>query len=85
MFESPLKTLKNAFYFMIKALFVLEIFTFLSWFFGFAEKPLDKKAMGNFKIYDIIDWKTNNYNTHFPNISRKKRQTENEIWSVNRI
>ena len=68
---------------MIKALFILEVFTFLSWFFGYAEKPLDKKAMVNFKIYDIIDWKTNNYNAHVPNISRKKRQTDNEIWSVN--
>ena len=28
--ESPLKMMKNAFYFMLKALFVLEIFKFLS-------------------------------------------------------
>ena len=28
--ESPLKTMKNAFYFTLKALFVLEIFKFLS-------------------------------------------------------
>ena len=28
--ESPLKVIKNAFYFMLKALFVLEIFIFLS-------------------------------------------------------
>ena len=28
--ESPLKVIKNAFYLMLKALFVLEIFTFLS-------------------------------------------------------
>ena len=28
--ESPLKRMKNAFYFMLNALFVLEIFTFLS-------------------------------------------------------
>ena len=27
--ENPLKIMKNAFYFMLKALFVLEIFTFL--------------------------------------------------------
>ena len=63
---------------MIKALFILEVFTFLSCFFGYAEKPLDKKAMVNFKIYDIIDWKTNNYSTHIPNISRSKRQTNNK-------
>ena len=28
--ESPLNLMKNIFYFMLKALFVLEIFTFLS-------------------------------------------------------
>ena len=28
--ESPLKIMKNAFYFMLKALFVLKIFKFLS-------------------------------------------------------
>ena len=28
--ESPLKIMKNTFYFMLKALFVLAIFTFLS-------------------------------------------------------
>ena len=28
--ESPLKLMKNAFYFTLKALFVLQIFTFLS-------------------------------------------------------
>ena len=28
--ESSLKMMKNAFYFMLKALFILEIFTFLS-------------------------------------------------------
>ena len=36
--ESPLKMMKNAFYFILKALFVLEIFKFLSWRFGHVEK-----------------------------------------------
>ena len=36
--ESPLKLVKNAFYFISKALFVLEIFKFLSWPFGHVEK-----------------------------------------------
>ena len=40
---------KNAFYFMLKALFVLEILTFLSHVFGYLEKQVDKKAMVNFK------------------------------------
>ena len=32
--ENPSKMMKNAFYFTLKALFVLKIFTFLSWLFG---------------------------------------------------
>ena len=51
--ESPLKMIKNAFYFMIKALFVLEIFTFLSWLFNYVGNRLDKKAMVNYKTYDV--------------------------------
>ena len=33
--ESPLKMMKNAFYFTLKALFVLKIFKFLPWLFGY--------------------------------------------------
>ena len=32
--ESSLKMMKNAFYFILKTLFVLTIFKFLSWHFG---------------------------------------------------
>ena len=37
---------------MLKALFVLEIFTFLSWRFGCVERRFDEKAQVNFKIDD---------------------------------
>ena len=47
--------MKYAFYSMLKALFVLEIFTFLSWLFGYVEKRLGKKAKVNYKIYGITD------------------------------
>ena len=36
--ESPLKMMKNVFYFILKALFVLKIFKFLSRIFGHAGK-----------------------------------------------
>ena len=36
--EIPLKMMKNAFYFILKALFVLKIFKFLSWHFGHVEE-----------------------------------------------
>ena len=62
--ESPLKIMKNAFYFILKALFVLEIFTYFSWLFGYIEKRLNKKALVDFKICGVTDWTRNNYNTH---------------------
>ena len=45
---------------MLKALFVIEIFTFLFLLFGYIEKRLDKT---NFKIYGVTDWKANNCNS----------------------
>ena len=60
----PFKNDEKTFYFMLKHLFVLEIFTFLSLLFGYAEKRLDEKAMVNIKIFDVTDWTTNNCNTH---------------------
>ena len=36
--DIPSKMMKNAFYFILKAFFVLKIFQFLSWLFGHVEK-----------------------------------------------
>ena len=36
--ESPLKIMKNVFYFVLKALFFLKIFKILSWIFGLVGK-----------------------------------------------
>ena len=36
--ESPLRMMKNTFYFILKALLVLKIFKFLSWLFGHVGK-----------------------------------------------
>ena len=33
-------------------------------YFGYVEKPLDKKAMVIFKIYGVTHWTINNCNTH---------------------
>ena len=55
--------MKNASYFTLKILFVIEILTFLSGFFGYAEKRLDKKVEVYFKINDVTAWITNSYNT----------------------
>ena len=37
--ERPLKMMKNVFYFIVKALFVLKAFKFLSWLFGHVKRP----------------------------------------------
>ena len=54
--------MENASYFMLKALFVPEVFTFCHDFFGHVEKWFAEKVKVNFKIYDVTDWTTNNYN-----------------------
>ena len=70
--ESPLKMMKNAFYFTLKVLFVLKIFKVLSWVLGDSEKRLDHKDNVNFKAYDVTTWETNNWKTLLPNISISK-------------
>ena len=42
--------MKNALYFMLKALFILKIFTIFSWLFDHVGKRFDKKANVDFKI-----------------------------------
>ena len=54
--DSPLKTMKNVFYFIEKALFVLKIFKFL-WFFPFLSAlSRFKRANGSGIIYDVMKW-----------------------------
>ena len=60
--ETLLKIMKNAFYFIFKALFVFKIFNFFSWLFGYVQKSAWLKNKVNIKIYDITTWLTNNYN-----------------------
>ena len=69
--ENLLKMIKDKFYFILKAPFVLEIFTFLSRLFGYVEKRLDKKAKVTYKIYEVTDWTTNNYNANITQCHKK--------------
>ena len=55
--ESPLKMMKNTFYFILKALFVP--LTFSS-----CRKLDDQKCKVTFKIYNVTNWLKNNYSTH---------------------
>ena len=55
--------MKNAFYFILKAIFVLKILKFISNIFGHVKKRFDKKAKVNFKIYDVTT-RANDDNIH---------------------
>ena len=46
--ERSLKMIKNAFYFTLKALFLLKIFKFLSWLLGHLEKTARSEKWGFF-------------------------------------
>ena len=72
--KSPLKLMKNAFYFNLKTLFVLSRYlNFCLVFLFMQKKQLDQqKDMVNFKIYDVVIWLTNNSTHILPSISRSK-------------
>ena len=63
--ENSLKMMKNAFYFVLKAFFVLKIFKLLSWLFGYVGKTAWLEDKINFKIHEVTTWFTNNCNSHF--------------------
>ena len=58
--------MENVSYFLFK-----ERFRFLSRFFSYVVKRLDKKTMVNFKIYDVTEQQVNTIHI-LPNIARRK-------------
>ena len=56
--------MKNAFYVILKALFVLKILNFCLVFLSFRKSSLIRKIKANFEIYDVTFWLTNNYDAH---------------------
>ena len=73
---------RNSFKNDAKCFEFLRYLSFCPDFCGHAGKRLDKKAKVDFKIYDIIDWIANNYNTH--TLSQDVKASY-EVWSVNEI
>ena len=69
--ENPLKTMKNAFYFILKTLFFLRYLNFCPDFCGHVKKRFHKKAKVNSKYYDFTGWETNIYNTHIAQFLEK--------------
>ena len=70
---------------MLKALFFLRYLHFCLEFLVMRKNDLIKKSKVNFKICDITDWATNNYNTYIAQCLKEKRLSGNGIWSVNRV
>ena len=50
---------------------LFSLLKYLPRLYGYVEKRLDKKAMVNFKIYNVTDGTTNNYNTHIAQYVKK--------------
>ena len=63
--------MKNAFYFILKALFVLKILNFCVDFLAMQKKQLDLKEKFNFEIYDVTAWLKNIYITHIAQSLKK--------------
>ena len=62
----------HAFYFMLKALFVIRRFKFSSWLFGYERKRLYKKAKVNLRIYKLQTGRQMFALHILPNISGEK-------------
>ena len=76
----------------MKALFVLKILNpdrkkkyVRPDFFRQVGKRFGKKVEINFQNYDVINWKTDNYNTQITQHLKKQPQSGNEMTSVNRM
>ena len=54
-------------------------------FFNHLGKRHDQKINDNFKIYDVADWITNNYNARIAHYLKRQWQPSNEIRSANKI
>ena len=83
--ERPLKMMKNAFYFTLKALFVLKVFKFLSWLFSYVENGVSLCIQSEWgKMRTRITLITHafyavNCNMHIAQYLKKYRQSNNEI------
>ena len=62
--ESRLKIVKNAFCFILNALFFSRYLNFCLGFLVIQKRQLDEKENFKFKIYGIATWLTNTYDTH---------------------
>ena len=81
-FKKLFKNDEKCFLFHVKSSFCLwDICIFILTFWLY-RKRLTKKAMVNFKIYDVTDWTSNNYNKHIAQYLKKERQPQHEKYNM---
>ena len=78
--ERPLKMMRNALYFILKALLLSRYLSFCHDFLVMQEKWLDQIDKITFKIHDVTTWFTNNCGTCIVQYVTNKRQAGNETW-----
>ena len=87
--DSPLKTMKAVFNFILKALFVLEIFKFLYFhlllFFSLSIHCFRASSKINLKVYEIINCLNKNLIIHVVWYLEKKKRYVIETLSIDRV
>ena len=58
-------------YFTLKLFLFLRFLNFCPDFIDYIEERLQKKAKLDMKVYDIVNWEANNYNTHIAHYLKK--------------
>ena len=87
--DSPLKTMKAVFNFILKALFVLEIFKFLYFhlllFFSLSIHCFRASSKINLKVYEIINCLNKNLIIHLVWYLEKEKRYDIETLSIDRV
>ena len=76
---------EQSFFFHLKLPLFLRNLDLYPDIFDHVGKQFLEKVNLNFKISDVTEWASNNYNTRIAHCIKMQRQLGNEIWSANRI
>ena len=86
--DSPSKNMKDVFYFVEKALFVLKIFAYLYFhlpLFSPCQPLLKSLIQDKIKLYDVINRLNKNSITHFVWYLKKEKRYDIETLSIDRV
>ena len=80
--DSPLKMIKNTFYFILKVFPFTKYLNFCLDILVAQKKRFNYENKISFKIFDATSWLTNNYNAHVAHYLTKLRQPDSEFGQV---